>query len=79
MIVYLGAFLFFAIELIPHNIEGKNKELNIGFAIFGALIADLLMAYKIDLGIHDLQVMAGVADTDWSFLFQYQLLYGAAF
>jgi hypothetical protein len=33
LIVYLGAFLFFAIGLIPHNIEGKNKKLNIGLAI----------------------------------------------
>lgn len=67
LIVYLGAFLFFAIGLIPHNIEGKNKKLNIGLAIFGAFIADSLMAYKIDLGIHDLKVMAGIADADWSF------------
>lgn len=67
LIVYLGAFLFFAIGLIPHNIEGKNKKLNIGLAVFGAFIADSLMAYKIDLGIHDLKVMAGVANADWSF------------
>ena len=67
IIVYLGAFLFFAIGLIPHNIEGKNKKLNIGLAIFGAFIADSLMAYKIDLGIHDLKVMAGIADSDWHF------------
>jgi hypothetical protein len=67
IIVYLGAFLFFAIGLIPHNIEGKNKKLNIGLAIFGAFIADSLLAYKIDLGIHDLKVMAGIADIDWKF------------
>ena len=67
IIVYLGAFLFFAIGLIPHNIEGKNKNLFIGLAIFGAFIADSLMAYKIDLGIHDLKVMAGVADPEWQF------------
>lgn len=67
LIVYLGAFLFFAIGLIPHNIEGKNKNLLVGLAIFGAFIADSLMAYKIDLGIHDLKVMAGVADAEWSF------------
>jgi hypothetical protein len=67
VIVYLGAFLFFAIGLIPHNIEGKNKSLFIGLAIFGAFIADSLMAYKIDLGIHDLKVMAGVADSEWNF------------
>ena len=67
IIVYLGAFLFFAIGLIPHNIEGQYKKLNIGLAVFGAFIADSLMAYKIDLGIHDLKVMAGVADVDWHF------------
>jgi hypothetical protein len=67
IIVYLGAFLFFAIGLIPHNIEGKNKKWNVGFAIFGAFIADSLMAFKIDLGIHDLKVMAGVADPEWHF------------
>jgi hypothetical protein len=67
IIVYLGAFLFFAIGLIPHNIEGKNKNLLVGLAILGAFIADSLMAYKIDLGIHDLKVMAGVADADWNF------------
>ena len=67
IIVYLGAFLFFAIGLIPHNIEGQHKKLNVGLAIFGAFIADSLMAYKIDLGIHDLKVMAGVADSEWHF------------
>lgn len=67
LIVYLGAFLFFAIGLIPHNIEGKNKKLNIGLAIFGAFLADSLMAYKIDLGIHELKVMAGVGDANWNF------------
>jgi uncharacterized protein YlxW (UPF0749 family) len=67
LIVYLGAFLFFAIGLIPHNIEGKNKKINVGLAIFGAFIADSLMAYKIDLGIHDLKVMAGIADAEWHF------------
>jgi hypothetical protein len=67
LIVYLGAFLFFAIGMIPHNIEGQNKKLNIGLAIFAAFVADSLMAYKIDLGIHDLKVMAGIADAEWHF------------
>lgn len=67
LIVYLGAFLFFAIGLIPHNIEGENKKMNVGLAIFGAFIADTLMAYKIDVGIHDLKVMAGIADAEWHF------------
>ena len=67
LIVYLGAFLFFAIGLIPHNIEGKNKRFYIGLSIFGALVADSMLAYKIDLGIHNLKIMAGVADGDWHF------------
>lgn len=67
IIVYLGAFLFFAIGLIPHNIEGKNKKTIISFSILGALIADGMLAYKIDLGIHDLKVWAGVAEIDWHF------------
>lgn len=67
LIVYLGAFLFFAIGLIPHNLEGENKKRNVILAIIGAFIADSLMAYKIDIGIHDLKVMAGIADIDWHF------------
>lgn len=67
IIVYLGAFLFFAIGLIPHSIEGKNKKLNIGLVVFGSFVADSLMAYKIDSGIHDLKIMAGIADTGWKF------------
>lgn len=67
IIVYLGSFLFFAIGLIPHNIEGNHKKLYVGLAIFGAFLGDTLMAYKIDLGIHDLKIMAGVADADWCF------------
>lgn len=68
IIVYLGAFLFFAIGLIPHTIEGKYRKLKSGFAIIGALIVDALLAYKIDKGIHDLKVMAGIAEEDWNFL-----------
>jgi hypothetical protein len=34
LIVYLGAFLFFAIGLIPHNIEGKNKNYYIRIITF---------------------------------------------
>jgi hypothetical protein len=67
IIVYLGAFLFFAIGLIPHNIEGKNKKIKIGIAVLVAFIADAMLAYKIDAGIHNLKVMAGVAEADWHF------------
>lgn len=67
IIVYLGAFLFFSIGLIPYNIEGKNKKTTIALSVLGALIADGMLAYKIDLGIHNLKVMAGVAEADWQF------------
>ena len=67
LIVYLGSFLFFALGLIPHSIEGKNKKLYIALAIFGAFVADCLLAFKIDLGIHNLKEMAGIVDTNWNF------------
>ncbi|WP_008636882.1 hypothetical protein [Bizionia argentinensis] len=68
IIVYLGAFLFFAIGMIPHTMEGKYKKLKAGLAILGSLVVDALLAYKIDKGIHDLKVMAGIAEEDWNFL-----------
>ncbi|WP_232804633.1 hypothetical protein [Salegentibacter maritimus] len=68
IIVYLAAFLFFAIGLMPHTIDGKYKKIKVGFAILGAFIVDSLLAYKIDSGIHDLKVMAGIAGDDWNFL-----------
>ncbi|SNB23886.1 conserved membrane hypothetical protein [Flavobacterium psychrophilum] len=67
LIVYFGACLFFAIGMIPHNIEGKHKKVLIGLALLGALVADCLLAYKIDSGMHNLKVMAGIADVDWKF------------
>ena len=82
LIVYLGAFLFFAIGLIPHNIEGKNKSYYIGLSLFGALVADSMLAYKIDLGIHNLKIMAGISDGEWHFYssvnFYLVLLFGFA-
>ena len=82
LIVYLGAFLFFAIGLIPHNIEGKNKSYYVGLSIFGALVADSMLAYKIDLGIHNLKVMSGISDGEWLFYtsinFYLVLLFGFA-
>jgi hypothetical protein len=82
LIVYLGAFLFFAIGLIPHNIEGKNKQYYVGLSLFGALVADSMLAYKIDLGIHNLKMMAGISDADWHFYtsvnFYLVLLFGFA-
>lgn len=67
---YLGAFLFFAIGLLPHGIlsgDGKNKKLYASLLIAGAFLADAALAYKIDKGIHDLKLMAGIADADWKF------------
>lgn len=82
LIVYLGAFLFFAIGLIPHNIEGENKKHYIGLSLFGALVADGMLAYKIDLGMHNLKVMAGIPDGEWHFYssinFYLVLLFGFA-
>lgn len=68
LIVYFGAFLFFAVGLIPHTLGGSYKGLKIGLAILGALVVDSLLAYKIDSGIHELKVMAGIAEEDWNFL-----------
>jgi branched-subunit amino acid transport protein/uncharacterized membrane-anchored protein YhcB (DUF1043 family) len=82
LIVYLGAFLFFAIGLIPHNIEGKNKSFYVGLSLFGALVADSMLAYKIDLGIHNLKIMAGISDGEWHYYtsinFYLVLLFGFA-
>ena len=82
LIVYLGAFLFFAIGLIPHNIEGKNKNYYVGLSLFGAFLADSMLAYKIDLGIHNLKKMSGMADGDWHYYtsinFYLVLLFGFA-
>ncbi len=67
---YFGAFLFFSIGLLPHamlNNESKNKKLFTGLLIAGAFLADGALAYKIDKGIHDLKIMAGVPDADWKF------------
>ncbi len=66
--VYLGAFIFFAVGIIPHTVSGKYKTLKMIGAILVALLADVLLAYKIDLGIHELKVMAGMADENWYFL-----------
>lgn len=68
LIVYFAAFLFFAIGLVPHTISGRYKGIKVGLAILGALIVDSLLAYKIDSGIHELKVMAGIAGEDWNFL-----------
>ena len=67
---YFGAFLFFAIGLMPHGIlnsENKHKKVYAALLLTGAFLADAALAYKIDKGIHDLKLMAGVPDADWKF------------
>ncbi len=67
-ITYSGAFIFFVIGSIPHNVsDGKYKILKISFALLLSFIIDSLMAYKIDLGIHNLKEMAGIVDSNWHF------------
>jgi hypothetical protein len=70
LFTYLGAFLFFGIGLLPHGIlsgDNKNRKVYAGLLIAAAFIADAALAYKIDKGIHDLKVMAGLPDADWRF------------
>ncbi|WP_223302322.1 hypothetical protein [Flavobacterium branchiophilum] len=64
---YLGAFFFFGVGIIPHTFEGKNKKRNIIITIIMSFIIDAILAYKIDLGIHNLKEMAGIADANWTF------------
>jgi hypothetical protein len=82
---YLGSFIFFAIGMAPHAIlngDGKFKKMKAGLIIFLAFIADSALAFKIDKGLHDLKIMAGVADSDWKFYssinFYLVLLFGFA-
>ncbi|MEY4875195.1 MAG: hypothetical protein RL708_344 [Bacteroidota bacterium] len=68
--VYFGAFLFFAIGLLPHGMMMGKSKYKYWFAalmVLGAFIADSALAYKIDKGLHDLKLMAGVPDNDWRF------------
>ena len=67
---YFGAFLFFAIGLLPHGIlngDQTNKRQVAGLLIAGAFLADAALAFKIDKGIHDLKLMAGIPDAGWQF------------
>lgn len=67
IIDYLGAFIFFGAGYLPHTLEGKNKKISTVLLLLASLIVDSIMAYKIDLGIHNLKELAGIADTDWHF------------
>jgi hypothetical protein len=82
---YLGAFIFFAIGMAPHGIlngDGRFKKAKAGLIIFLAFIADSALAFKIDKGLHDLKIMAGIEDLDWKFYtsinFYLVLLFGFA-
>lgn len=82
---YLGSFIFFSIGMAPHSIisgEGKFKRTKAAIIILLAFIADSALAYKIDKGLHDLKIMAGVSDGDWHFYtsinFYLVLLFGFA-
>jgi len=68
IIIYLGSFLFFALGIIPHTLKGSNKKLKIAGFLILTLIVDALLAYKIDKSIHEIKVMAGIAEEDWNFL-----------
>lgn len=67
IIIYFGSFLFFALGIIPHTLKGKYRKLKIGFFLFITLIVDALLAYKIDKSIHEIKVMSGIGEQDWSF------------
>lgn len=83
---YLGAFIFFSIGMAPHSIlndhEDKYRKIKATLVMIGAFIADSALAYKIDKGLHDLKVMAGIPDLDWRFYssinFYLVLLFGFA-
>ena len=82
---YLGSFIFFAIGMAPHGIlngNSKSKKMIASSIIFFALLADAAMAFKIDKGLHDLKLMAGIPDLDWKFYesinFYLVLLFGFA-
>ena len=83
---YLGAFIFFSIGMAPHSIlndhEDKYRKIKATIVMIGAFIADSALAYKIDKGLHDLKVMAGIPDLDWKFYssinFYLVLLFGFA-
>ena len=82
---YLGSFIFFAIGMAPHSIlngDGNFKKTKAAIIIFMAFIADSALAFKIDKGLHDLKMMAGVPDADWHFYtsinFYLVLLFGFA-
>jgi hypothetical protein len=83
---YLGAFIFFSIGMAPHSIlndkEDKYRKIKASLVIIGAFIADAALAYKIDKGLHDLKIMAGMPDLEWNFYtsinFYLVLLFGFA-
>jgi hypothetical protein len=67
LFAYLGASIFFGIGIIPHSFDDENKRRNAIITILISFVADTFLAYKIDSGIHNLKMMAGIANSDWSF------------
>lgn len=67
IMVYLGSFLFFALGIIPHTIKGKFKRLKITLFLIGTLAVDALLAYKIDISIHEIKVLSGIAEGEFHF------------
>jgi membrane associated rhomboid family serine protease len=71
LIYVLVSFIFFSIGMAPHSIlndyEDKHRKIKATLVMIAALIADSALAYKIDKGLHDLKVMAGIPDLYWSF------------
>jgi cell division protein FtsB len=72
--------------MAPHSIlndkEDKYRKIKASLVIIGAFIADAALAYKIDKGLHDLKIMAGMPDLEWNFYtsinFYLVLLFGFA-
>lgn len=66
--VYLGAFIFFGLGLLPHIFSRESsgiKWLKIVVAIVVCLVVDGMLAYKIDSNIHELKSMVGMGDAGW--------------
>lgn len=62
---YLGAFVFFGLGMIPHILFEKMfrlKYLAIAGSVLLCLLIDGMIAYKIDLGIHELKILMNIQE-----------------
>jgi hypothetical protein len=67
-VCYLGAFLFFALGMLPHvyaKQKDKNGTAKVIAVVLLAFLIEAGLAYKIDAGIHNLKIMGGIADAGW--------------